>query len=213
MAADRRGGGVRVKVCGLTVPGEAELCAREGAWAVGVIFAAASPRRVAGPEAAAEVLSGVPAGTARVGVFVDAAPDELARVAAACPLTHLQLHGRADVAAAREATGLPVILAVPFDGPGAVGRAGTAGADLVLFDAAVPGRHGGTGTTLDWGALGAARPPWAFGLAGGLVPGNVAEAVRAVRPAFVDVASGVESAPGRKDPARVRAFMEAVTGA
>jgi phosphoribosylanthranilate isomerase len=210
MAADATGMGVRVKFCGLTVPEQAEHCAREGAWAVGVIFAAESPRRVSGPAHAAEVLAGVPEGTARVGVFVDAPTAELVRAAEACPLTHLQVHGRVDVAEVRAETGLPVILAVPFGGPAAVARAGEAGADLVLFDAAVPGRHGGTGARLDWGALAAHRPPYGFGLAGGLVPENVAEAVRAVRPGFVDVASGVESAPGLKDPARVRAFMEAV---
>lgn len=207
MPADRP----RVKVCGLTVPQEAAACAEAGAWAVGVVFAAESPRRVDIPTAA-RVLAALPSDVRRVGVFVDASLDELVAAARGCGLTHVQLHGASDVAAARDATGLPVILGIPFDGPDAAGRADASGADLVLFDAAVPGRHGGTGTRLDWDALAAGRPRRDFGLAGGLSPSNVADAVRRLRPSFVDVSSGVESAPGRKDPALVRRFMEAVDG-
>jgi phosphoribosylanthranilate isomerase len=199
--------GLRVKICGLTVPEEAIACAAAGAWAVGVVFAPESTRRVAAGQAA-EVLAGLPGHVARVGVFVDAATAELARTAHVAGLTHLQLHGAADVEAAIAATGLPVILGRPFDGPPAARRPRGA-AELVLFDAAVPGRHGGTGRRLDWTALAAEAPERPFGLAGGLSPANVADAVRAVRPDLVDVSSGVESAPGRKDPARVAEFIRA----
>lgn len=205
---------MRIKICGLTVPEEARACAEAGAWAVGVVFAAGSSRRVdAGT--AAEVLAALPDGVARVGVFVDPAIDELRAVTGRCGLTHVQLHGRwpADAPAIRAATGARVIAGVPFDGPGAVARAAATGADLVLYDAAVPGLHGGTGRTLDWAALVAAAPERPYGLAGGLDPGNVGEAVRVVRPDLVDVSSGVESSPGRKDPARVREFCAAARAA
>jgi phosphoribosylanthranilate isomerase len=106
-----------------------------------------------------------------------------------------------------------VILAVPFTGPGSVEGAAIGAADLVLFDAAVPGLHGGTGIRLDWAQLAAHRPAYAFGLAGGLRPDNVADAIHMLQPSVVDVSSGVESSPGRKDHVKVDAFMTAVRNA
>ena len=203
---------VDVKICGLTAPAQAEACVRAGAWGVGVILAPESPRYV-DVARAAEVLAGVPDGVARVGVFVDARLREMELAADRIGLTHLQLHGDVDAAAARALIGLPIILAVPFTGPDAIASAGAASADLVLFDAAVPGRHGGTGVRLDWAALAAQRPRFAFGVAGGLRPDNVRQAIRMLRPTFVDVSSGVESSPGSKDQTKVDAFMTAVRGA
>jgi phosphoribosylanthranilate isomerase len=203
---------VDVKICGLTAPSQAEVCVRAGAWGVGVVLAPESPRYVEIARAA-EVLAGVPDDVARVGVFVDARLRELEFAADRIGLTHLQLHGEADAAAARELIGLPIILGVPFTGPEAIASAGAASADLVLFDAAVPGRHGGTGVRLDWAALAAHRPRFAFGLAGGLRPDNVRQAIHMLRPTFVDVSSGVESSPGFKDQTKVDAFMTAVRGA
>jgi len=203
---------VKVKICGLTEPRQADACVQAGAWAVGVVLAPGSPRYV-DIARAAEVLAGVPDHVARVGVFVDAGLAELERAADRIGLTHVQLHGAADVAGARQATGLPVILSVPFTGAEAVRDAGARGAELVLFDAAVPGLYGGTGVRLDWGALAAHRPAYPFGLAGGLRPDNVAQAIRMLRPAVVDVSSGVEASPGLKDHEKVDAFMTAVRGA
>jgi phosphoribosylanthranilate isomerase len=200
--------GPRVKVCGLTDPGEARACAELGAWGIGVVLAEESPRHLA-LGAAAEVLGALPEGVARVGVFVDADPDALARAAAACGLSHLQLHGTVDVAAARAATGLPVIEAVRVDGPAALARARASAADLVLLDAAVAGRHGGTGVPFRWDLLADAPLGRPFGLAGGLRPETVGDAVARLRPALVDVSSGVERAPGRKDLERVRRFVAA----
>jgi len=142
-----------VKVCGLTVRDEAVACAALGVWGVGVVFAAGSPRRVDAARAA-EVLSGLPAGVARVGVFVGAAPAEMAGVARRVGLTHVQVHGDADPEATRSACGLPVIHGVSVDGETALARARASAADMVLLDAAVPGRHGGTGTAFDRGVLG-----------------------------------------------------------
>ncbi len=203
---------VDVKICGLTTPAQAAACVDAGVWGVGVVLAPESPRYV-DAERAAAVLADVPDAVARVGVFVGADVSLLARAARRIGLTHLQLHGTADVGEAREATGLPIILGVPFTGVAAIAAAAAQGPDLVLFDAAVPGRHGGTGVRLDWEALAAARPSFAFGVAGGLRPDNVTQAIRLLRPAFVDVSSGVESAPGIKDHDQVNAFMTAVRSA
>ena len=202
---------VRVKVCGLTVPAEARACAELGAWGIGVVFAAESPRRIDAARAA-EVLAAVPGGVARVGVFVGASPAEMASVARAAGLTHLQVHD-GDPDEARRASGLPVIEGVRVSGPAALAHARASAADLVLLDAAVPGRHGGTGRSFDWTLLEGSPLGRPFVLAGGLRPENVAEAVARVAPDVVDVSSGVESAPGRKDLERVRAFVAAVAAA
>ena len=201
-----------VKVCGLTTPADARAVAGLGVWGIGVVFAAGSPRRVDAATAAA-VLADVPAGVARVGVFVGATADEMAAPALTAGLTHLQVHGDAARAAARRASGLPVIQGIAVDGPEAIERARASAADLVLLDAAVAGLHGGTGTTFDWALLEGDALGRPFALAGGLRAGNVADALRRLRPAIVDVSSGVESSPGRKDPERVRAFVDAVAGA
>jgi phosphoribosylanthranilate isomerase len=198
----------RVKVCGLTRADEAAACAALGAWGVGVVFAPESRRRV-DAERAAAVLGAVPRATARVGVFVDAPPSEMAALARRCGLTHLQVHGTPPEEASA-ASGLPVIEALAVDGPGALARARESAADLVLLDASVPGRHGGTGTTFDWSVLEAEPLGRPFALAGGLTAENVAEAIARTRPDVVDVSSGVESAPGRKDPDLVRRFIERV---
>ena len=195
-------------MCGLTRADEAAACAALGAWAIGVVFAPESRRRV-DAERAAAVLRAVPRDTARVGVFVDAPPSEMAALARRCGLTHLQVHGTTP-AEAREACGLPVIEALAVDGPGALDRARASAADLVLLDASVPGRHGGTGRSFDWSLLEAEPLGRPFALAGGLSPENVAEAIARTRPDVVDVSSGVESGPGRKDPGLVLRFLRAV---
>ena len=207
----REGGRVAVKVCGLTTPEDAAGCARLGVWGIGVVFAAGSPRRV-GVEQAAAVCAAIPEGVARVGVFVGASPAEMAAIARLAGLTHLQLHGDADPGDARRESGLPVIQGVRVSGPEALARARASAADLVLLDAAVAGRHGGTGTAFDWALLEGDPLGRPFALAGGLTAANVGEAVRRLSPALVDVSSGVESSPGRKDTERVAAFVAAVAG-
>lgn len=202
-----------VKVCGLTDPAEAAACAELGAWAIGLVFAPESPR-VVSVERALAVVQAVPDTVRRFGVFVRLDPVDAAEIAALCRLTHLQVHDPdTDFGLLRAATGCSVVQGVSIDGPAALDVARGSAADLVLLDASVPGRHGGTGQRFDWSLLEAAELGRPFMLAGGLDPGNVAEAVRRLRPPIVDVSSGVERAPGSKDPERVRAFIAATRDA
>lgn len=205
-------GPVAIKVCGLTTPEDAAAVARLGVWGIGVVFARNSPRYVDAAQAAA-VTAAVPVSLARVGVFVGASAREMADTAARVGLTHIQVHGDADPEEARDMSGLPVIQGISMEGPAALERARASAADLVLLDAAVAGMHGGTGTSFDWALLEGDALGRPFALAGGLRPDNVAGALGRLSPVLVDVSSGVESAPGRKDAARVAAFADAVAGA
>jgi indole-3-glycerol phosphate synthase/phosphoribosylanthranilate isomerase len=215
--ADRAGTRVFVKVCGITSVDDALVAARAGADAVGLVFWPGSPRRV-DIETARRISAALPPFVLRVGVFVDAPREELARTSEAVGLDVLQLHGHEPPEAL---AGLPrrVVKAVHV-GPGFVAdsalRYGRA-ADGILLDTRIPGDKappGGTGVAFDWSLAREVREKVSFlMLAGGLTPENVARAVTAVRPDAVDVSSGVESAPGRKDPAKVRAFLDAVARA
>ncbi len=195
----------RIKFCGVTDPADVDSCVRAGAWAIGAIMTPHGPRAL-NAERAAAVMDAVPSGVERVGVFVEARPDEVARAVQACGLTRVQLHRTADVAGIARAAGVPVTLAIPLVDDASIAQGDSAECDLVLFDAAVPGADGGTGVRADWSLLEHRRPTRPFALAGGLTPANVGEAVRRVRPDVLDVSSGVEVGPGRKDPDRVAAF-------
>ncbi len=214
-------GGTWIKVCGHRELASAEAAARSGADAVGFVFAP-SPRRVE-PGTARGIIGSLPRGLAKIGVFVDEEADRLLATAAECGLTGVQLHGsegRDYVTAVRDAAGrqglrLQIIVALRVDaaGGGAARRGAAAPgwqADAFLLDTDHPALAGGTGRPFDWAIF---PPPGAWGrpvyLAGGLTPGNVGEALRATRAAGVDVSSGVET-DGRKDPAKIRAFCEAV---
>ena len=211
---------VRVKICGI---GRAEwglAAAEAGADAIGLVFAE-SPRRVT-PEAAGEIVRALPPWVTPVGVFVDEPPERVLAVARAIGLGAVQLHGDEPPETLAALGAMKVIKAVRLGSASDLGagrawreRARALGrpADAYLVDALVRGGpKGGTGRRADWSA---ARQLAEEGfrplvLAGGLGPENVAEAVRAVRPWGVDGSSGLESAPGVKDPARMRAFVEAV---
>lgn len=200
-----------VKICGLTDPETADVASRLDVWAIGLVFASPSPRHVS-VDRAADIASAIRPGIARVGVFVRPTIDELVEAVSRCDLTHVQIHGdEPDVATARAETGCEVITGHPVDGPEALDRARRSPADLVLLDASVRGRHGGTGRVFDWDLLteGIGRR---YILAGGLTPENVEGAVAEVSPWGVDVSTGVESSPGRKDIVRVTAFVEAARG-
>ena len=196
---------VRVKICGLCRSGDVHAAVRAGADAVGFVFVPESKRQVDARQAAG-LARAVPPFVERVGLFLDADAETIRSVLRRVPLGLLQFHGREDAAFCRQ-FGLPYIKAVSA-GRGAVTAAETAFADAVgiLVDSHAPGGLGGTGRTVDWDELEAGRLPLI--LAGGLTPDNVARAVRVVQPWAVDVSSGVETAPGIKDPDAIRRFIE-----
>lgn len=205
----------RVKICGVTRLEDAELAVSCGAWAVGMILWRGSPRHC-GRERAARIATALRRRCEVAGVFVNASMDEVVAAAEEAPLTILQLHGEEGPSYCEEArrrTGLRVMKAARVRDASSVRALSVYHTDLHLLDAHVPGARGGTGEQFDWGlaALHPGEPPLV--LSGGLTPENVGEAIAAVRPYAVDVASGVESAPGVKDHERVRRFFEAVEAA
>lgn len=208
-----------VKICGLSDRAHLRVAVEAGARFVGLVFFPKSPRAVTADQAAA-LVGDLPMGVAKVGLFVDPADALLDEVLAAVPLDIIQLHGHespARVADVKARHGLPVMKAVGIRGPEDLGQLTDYGvvADMLLVDAkpaegaALPG---GNGLAFDWRLLVGRRwlRPWM--LAGGLTPDNVAEAVRLTGAGIVDVSSGVESAPGIKNEARIRAFVEAARG-
>jgi phosphoribosylanthranilate isomerase len=192
-----------VKICGVTTVEDARVCAEAGADAIGLNFWPGSKRCV-GVERAAEIARALLAGVSKIGVFVDARRAEIERTVEVVGLDAIQLHGD-EAPEACAGFAVPVIKAIRVSGAlGSIDEV-VARYDVawVLLDSAA----GGSGIAFDWRrALGVA--PGRLYLAGGLRPENVAEAVRLVRPYGVDTASGVERSPGRKDPRRVREFIE-----
>jgi phosphoribosylanthranilate isomerase len=201
-------GRVRVKVCGVTRPEDAVAAETLGADAIGVIFAAASRRRLDLARAAAVVAPLGPFVT-RVGVFLEPSLDEVEAAVERLRLQAVQLHGRvapALIDAVRRR--VPVIRSIAWRAGLDVEELASWSVDGLLID----GPAAGSGEAFDWAGAGdlGGLPSWT--LAGGLDPGNVAEAILRLRPTAVDVASGVESAPGIKDVAMMAAFMAAVRG-
>ncbi len=204
---------VKVKVCGITRVDDALLASDLGASAVGFVFWPRSPRYLE-PTKAQAIAARLPGDVAPVGVFVDPSAVEVRQVVEEVGLAAVQLHGDEPPAFCRE---LPyrVIKAVGVDGAAATRAAAEAVPEeaTVLLDARDPERRGGTGRVVDWKiAAGVAAGRRVF-LAGGLGPANAGAAIRAVRPYGLDVSSGVESAPGSKDPALLRAFFDEVARA
>lgn len=224
-----------VKICGVTAAADAEMVAAAGADAIGLNFVQGSPRQL-DVTRGHEIVEAIPAGVLRVGVFAGTPAVDMLRIARALALDAIQLHGHLEGTHApvdppercRELAGMPVIRAVRLDAsrPGTdplaaarqwIAAAAEAGGRpaMVIVDATVsrgtePGRLGGTGELVDWAALARAGSlPVPMAVAGGLTPENVAEAIRTTGLSAVDTASGVEAAPGRKDPAKVREFIAA----
>lgn len=203
-------GRVRVKLCGITRAEDAREAARLGAWAIGLNHWAESPRRC-DPAVAAEIGAELRRRIEVVGVFVNAPLGELAAAAENESLTMLQLHGDEGPAFCREAarrTGLKVIKALRVSSAADVRAAEAYRTDYHLLDAHRPGIPGGTGESFDWELVAVHRSAVPLILAGGLAPGNVAEAIAAAAPFAVDVASGIESEPGVKDHRLMAEFVE-----
>jgi phosphoribosylanthranilate isomerase len=205
---------VRVKICGITKPEDAKLAAELGAHAVGLNFYEQSPRCVT-PFAASELIRRLPPFVAAVGIFVNWGDAAVVTLCKALRLSAAQLHGdESSLVVERVSTRLPVIKALRFgQGNAAPDFSSFRGVAAFLLDSAVSGQYGGTGATGNWHLARTAAQSHRIILAGGLTPENVGEAIRIVRPYAVDVASGVESRPGKKDPAKLRAFFDEVARA
>jgi phosphoribosylanthranilate isomerase len=205
----------RVKICGTTNLDDAERAVALGAWAVGLIFHPPSPRRC-GREEAARIAAALRRRAEVAGVFVNQPLDRVAEVAEGVGLTMLQLHGDEGPAYCAEAarrTGLKVLKARAVRSLADLRALEPFHTDYHLLDAHHDILRGGTGLTFDWSLVGQHRGPQPVVVSGGLTPENVGEAIAVARPFAVDVASGVEAKPGRKDPARLEAFFAAVNEA
>jgi phosphoribosylanthranilate isomerase len=205
---------MRIKICGMNSAEALAVAADAGADYVGFVFFPPSPRFVTAAQAAS-IRATRPDGPPAVGLFVKPSLDEIAAVLAAMPLDVLQIYGDAGLARSiRARFGLPVWRAAGVSGPADLTLAEHAAAGLdgmVIESKPPPGatRPGGNATALDWSLLAGWAPPLPWLLGGGLTPYNVTEAIARSGATGVDVSSGVESAPGVKDPALIRAFINA----
>jgi phosphoribosylanthranilate isomerase len=197
---------VQVKICGITNLEDALVAVESGADALGFIFCKQSPRYIA-PSDAAAITFKLPSSVMKVGVFVDESPETLEQIASVSGINRAQLHGneRNEMCAMVR---LPVIKAFRMKDQASLSQLSDYKVSAFLLDSYVPGQLGGTGARFNWDLAVQAKN---FGhpiiLAGGLVPDNVADAVAKVQPYAVDVSSGVESVPGKKDHAKVREFI------
>ena len=205
---------VKVKICGITNLTDARRAVEAGADFLGFNFYRPSPRYIS-PAKARGIVRRLPKRTIVVGVFVNEPDQSMRKIARSVGLDFLQLHGEEPPdLVSRLGAALPVIKAVRVRNsfrPAQLARFRRASA--FLLDGFDRRRHGGTGKTFNWNVARRARREGRIFLAGGLTPENVADAIRAVRPYAIDVCSGVESRPGKKDPARVAALMKAVKSA
>ncbi|MST95015.1 MAG: phosphoribosylanthranilate isomerase [Pedosphaera sp.] len=196
-----------VKICGITNLADAQAAVDAGADALGFMFYEPSARNIA-PAAAREIIAQLPPRVAKVGVFVNAPAEVIHRMAAECGLDTVQLHGEETPEFCAQFASLKVWKAVRVRDEGSLRALPAYETDAWLLDSYVAGHAGGTGEKFNWELAVAAK---ALGrpiiLAGGLTPANIAAAVQQVRPFGVDVSSGVEAAPGRKDAAKMRAFI------
>jgi phosphoribosylanthranilate isomerase len=207
--------GTRIKFCGITNVDDAQAAVAAGAWAVGMIFWRGSRRRCR-PTAAVEIAAALRRQVELAGVFVNAPLDVVTATAEDVGLTLVQLHGDEGPAYCAEVsrrTGARVIKAGRIRTGADVQALGPFHTDFHLLDSYQAGVPGGTGTTFAWEMAANRRTGPPVLLSGGLNPENVGQAIAAVRPFAVDVASGVEATPGTKDHARLSAFAAAVRAA
>lgn len=203
---------VKVKICGITDDEDARVAVEAGADALGFVMYRQSPRYVR-PEAARAIVASLPPFIVPIGVFVNEEVDLVRKLMDDCGFALAQLHGD-ETASYCEALGRPAVKAVRLKDRSSLlavaefhGRAGVRG---FVIDAFSDQAYGGTGRTVDWTLAAEIARTAPILLAGGLTPDNVTDAVRSVRPYGVDVSSGVELRPGKKDPAKVKSFIDAV---
>jgi len=197
---------IRVKICGITRVEDALAAADAGADAIGLVFAEKSSRRI-DPETARTICRALPPYISRVGLFMDASAAEITETLERVPLDWLQFHGREQPDFCRQ-FGRAWMKALAMGGERPDDPSDYDLADALLLDAHTPGQAGGSGRTFDWQRVPELAHPWV--LAGGLNPGNVAEACARLKPDAVDVSSGVEVRPGVKSDTLIRDFIKAV---
>ena len=198
-----------VKICGITNREDALAAVHAGADGLGFIFYPASPRFV-NPDQAREITQALPGSTCRVGVFVDQDPEEVRGIMRFCGLDLIQLHGKesSDYCAL-----FPPSVLIKAVSPGKEEDLAVLGdypVKAILMDAGSPGKPGGTGRTCDWSLAKKVGERHRLILAGGLNAGNILAALDAVSPQAVDVGSGVEARPGKKDSGKVKELVAAV---
>jgi len=198
----------RIKICGITHLDDALMAIEAGADALGFVFVPHTPRYLH-PEQARSIIDQLPPFITTVGLFVNAEQQGLEAIADGCRLNLIQLHGD-EPPALCVALSRRVIKAFRVKDESSLSRLSGYRVSAYLLDTYVKGAMGGTGKSFDWNLALKAKSYGRIILAGGLTPDNVASAVLQVRPYGVDVSSGVEASPGRKDPAKVKAFIRAV---
>jgi phosphoribosylanthranilate isomerase len=202
---------VRVKICGITNGTDARRAIENGADFLGFNFYPGSPRFIE-PSKARRIVKKLPKGVAAVGVFVNEPEEKMLEIARSVGLDYFQLHGdEGPETVAHLQRALPVIKAVRVKQPFRAAQVSRyRGASALLLDGFDRRLRGGTGKTFDWKLARRAKPYGKIFVAGGLGPENVGHAIRTAQPYAVDVSSGVEAKPGKKDPARLKAFARAV---
>lgn len=203
---------IKIKICGITNAADAHKAAEFGADALGFVFYPQSPRAIE-PDAAKRIIGALPPFMLSVGVFVNQPEDTVRRIVDTCGLALAQIHGD-ESAAYCESLGRPVLRAIRLKDRKSFlalaeykGRMGVRG---FVVDAFSQEAYGGTGQTVDWSLAAEAAKAAPILLAGGLTPENVQEAITQVNPYGVDVSSGVEASPGKKDHQKLHDFIQAV---
>ena len=198
---------MQVKICGITSLEDAFLTAENGAAAVGFVFYPPSPRFIE-PQKAAGISKALPARLVRVGVFVNGKESCVWRTFEDCRLDMIQLHGDESPAYCRQFPKNRIIKALTLKTGEDVRRAGDFDVAAILVDARHAGLYGGTGKTADWDLAGKIAGPLI--LSGGLNDSNILEALQKVRPAALDINSGVEERPGKKDAAKIKNILQLI---
>ena len=200
---------IRVKICGITNIGDAYWAAEFGADALGFIFYPKSPRVIA-PERAKEILQKIPSSIGRVGVFVNQEIHAVKEIVSFCGLRLIQLHGDESPQYCGQFERSTLIKAVSLCTEEEVQKLENYAVKAILVDVHEPGRYGRTGKNSDWALALKVKKTHPLILAGGLNKENIKRAIETVRPCAVDINSGVETSPGKKDPYKIREIMEII---